>query len=91
MQNGIIINGVKYEATRADKPHKRCVKCALRLKCFNAGRLCEVFGDIHNPVYFKVKKEDGKSGWPWPGHRREPAEGQGDFRDNCDDEYRNAI
>lgn len=60
MKNGIIINGTKYEATHTDKPHKRCVKCSLRLECFNVGRLCEIFGDIYNRVYFKVKKEDEK-------------------------------
>lgn len=60
MKNGIIINGTMYEAVPSDRPNKRCVKCSLRLECFNVGKLCGIFGDIHNPVYFKVKKEDEK-------------------------------
>lgn len=60
MLNGIIINGTKYEATHTNRPNKRCVKCSLRLECFNVGKLCGIFGDIFNQIYFKVKTEDKK-------------------------------
>jgi hypothetical protein len=56
MKNGIIINGTEYEATTADKPLKRCVKCALRLECFNAGRICSIFSNGMD-IYFKVKEQ----------------------------------
>ena len=56
--NAIIINGTRYDAVPSDRPLKRCYGCALRLECFNVGKLCEIFGDRYNPVYFKVKKED---------------------------------
>ena len=55
MENGIIINSTMYEAVSSDRPLKRCVNCALRLECFNVGKLCEIFGDRYNPVYFIVK------------------------------------
>lgn len=61
MQNGIIINGRMYEAVASDRPHKKCNKCALRLECFDIGKLCGLFyPDSALHYFFKVKKEDEK-------------------------------
>ncbi len=61
MKNGIIINGITYEAVVSDTPQKKCDKCGLRLECFDIGRLCGLFfPDSALHYYFKTIKEDAK-------------------------------
>lgn len=64
MRNGIIINGVAYEAhkRRIDPvlPTNPCKLCDFKRRCGVELTICDKFRDNNHEVYFKKVKEEQK-------------------------------